>query len=177
MKLTFVRHTSVNVPSGMCYGWSDVDVSSTFEQEAKAVKSKLSSFHYDKVYCSPLQRCRLLADYCGYPHYETHTSLMEMNFGDWEMQYWDRISDPHLQAWFDNWTVETPTNGQSFQQLVSNVERFLETLVQKGIENVLIFTHAGVIRAFHVIINNIDLHQAFDLKVNYGDVFEWDVDR
>jgi hypothetical protein len=34
MKVTLIRHTRVGVPQGTCYGWSDVPLAETFEQEA-----------------------------------------------------------------------------------------------------------------------------------------------
>ena len=66
MTITLIRHTSVNVPSGICYGQSDVDVSGNFEFEAPIVKDKLASNRFDAVYSSPLQRCEKLASYCGF---------------------------------------------------------------------------------------------------------------
>ena len=34
MEVTFIRHTSVDVPPGVCYGQSDVPLRDSFEQEA-----------------------------------------------------------------------------------------------------------------------------------------------
>ena len=68
MEVILVRHTSVDVPKGTCYGWTDVPVRDTFEQEAQATKHALEQFlPLDKVYSSPLTRARKLAAYRGYP--------------------------------------------------------------------------------------------------------------
>ena len=64
-----VRHTRVGVPKGTCYGWSDVPVADTFEQEATLTKSRLvevfADGNPDIVYSSPLMRARKLAAFCG----------------------------------------------------------------------------------------------------------------
>ena len=44
MEVILVRHTSVDVPKGTCYGWTDVPVRDTFEQEAQATKHALEQF-------------------------------------------------------------------------------------------------------------------------------------
>jgi alpha-ribazole phosphatase len=68
MKVTLIRHTSVDVPQGTCYGQTDVPVKSSFSEEAALVKSNLATYlPFDKVYCSPLTRAVKLASYCGFP--------------------------------------------------------------------------------------------------------------
>ena len=67
MEIILVRHTSVDVPIGTCYGHTDVPVKDTFEQEAAQTKRQLEAYPpFDHVYCSPLTRCVKLATYCGY---------------------------------------------------------------------------------------------------------------
>ena len=42
MKLYLIRHTSVDVPQGTCYGQSNVPLKSSFEEEAEIVKQNLN---------------------------------------------------------------------------------------------------------------------------------------
>ena len=79
MTLYLIRHTSVAVPRGTCYGWTDVPVSDTFETEASACKAKLSDVHVDRVYTSPLTRAKKLAAFCGYPNAIEEPRMKEMN--------------------------------------------------------------------------------------------------
>ena len=67
MEITLIRHTSVDVPKGICYGQTDVPLKDSFEQEAALTAEQLKDQRFDKVYTSPLSRCARLADYCGYP--------------------------------------------------------------------------------------------------------------
>ena len=43
MNITFIRHTSVDVPPGVCYGQTDVPLRSTFPQEAANVRMRLQA--------------------------------------------------------------------------------------------------------------------------------------
>lgn len=115
MKITFIRHTSVDVPPGTCYGWSDVPLAPTFTEEARHVQKNLTGMDFDRVYTSPLTRCRRLAAYCGYPHAIPDSRLKEMNFGEWEMQAWETIRDPHLQDWFEDWLHLPATGGRELR--------------------------------------------------------------
>ena len=67
MKVYLIRHTAVDVPSGTCYGQTDVPLKSTFEAEAAQTLRNLNGTLFDHVYSSPLSRARRLAGYCGYP--------------------------------------------------------------------------------------------------------------
>lgn len=158
---------------GICYGQSDVDVSTNFENEAQTLKLKIDTLHFDVVYSSPLQRCKKLADYCGYYHAIADNRLVELDFGDWEMQEWVNITDPQLECWYQNWLDEIPTNGESFAELISRVKSFIADLQNKNANSVVIFTHAGVIRAFKIILEKFDVEQAFNFKVDYCDCVEF----
>lgn len=79
MKMTLVRHTSVDVPKGVCYGQSDVGLRATFAEEAERVRENLKGRKFDAVYTSPLSRCVKLASFCGYEDAVRDKRLMEMN--------------------------------------------------------------------------------------------------
>ena len=63
MIVYLVRHTSVNVPKGITYGFSDVELNNTFEEEAAKTKAELENISFDEVFqpAHPMpQTCRLL---------------------------------------------------------------------------------------------------------------------
>jgi alpha-ribazole phosphatase len=176
MKVTFIRHTSVGVEADICYGQSDVDVSATFEVEAQQLCAKLQHHTFDAVYCSPLSRCRKLSSFCGYPDPIVDNRLMELSFGDWEMKSWNEINDSQIERWYADWINEKPTNGESFAEQVQRVENFLNELKTIGHKQILIFTHAGVIRSVGIATNQFSLAEAFESKVEYGDILELSID-
>jgi Fructose-2,6-bisphosphatase len=139
MEVVLVRHTAVNVPKSICYGQSDVEVAESFSEEAKIVKQNLAPYLEDidadsHIFSSPLKRCRKLASYCGFDTPLIDDKLMEMNFGEWEMQKYGEITDPQLDKWFDNWLFEVPTNGESFVDMIKRVSDFLDNIKDKNLE-------------------------------------------
>jgi len=178
MKIIAIRHTRVDVPSGVCYGQSDVSLAKTYDEEKAAVKAQADWYQYDAVYCSPLTRCRRLAEDL-FPR-ETivfDDRLMELNFGSWEMQKWNDIDDsPEAQAWFADFVrVRTP-NGESFQDQINRTKDILDELRQLPFQSVAIVAHGGILRALDCLINGTSPLDAFQNKVDYGQVLEFRIE-
>ena len=174
MKITLIRHTKVDVPSGTCYGWTDVPLAPTFPDEARLVRERLAGAVFDAVYTSPLTRCRLLAAACGYPDALPDARLKEMNFGDWEMQPWDKIADPRLQDWFDDW-IHLPAGGaESFDGQCRRVAAFLDEVRRLSARSVAAFTHRGVIACVQIYAGICPPQEAFAADFPYGGVLTLD---
>lgn len=168
MNITLIRHTSVDVAAGICYGHTDVNVAPTFISEAWRVRQTLATNHFDAVYSSPLCRCRQLAAYCGFPQPIIDDRLKELNFGRWEMQPWDDIRDPALEAWFNDW-INLPAGGaESYLQQCRRVAAFLDELRQQPHHEVCIFTHRGVIACAMVYAGLCAIRDSFRTDVPYG---------
>lgn len=178
MRIVFVRHTAVDVEPGICYGQSDVGVKETFPEEAERVKAALSEMtakrgkEFDAVYRSPLSRCALLAEACGYGEAAADSRLLEMNFGEWEMCRYDEIRDPRLQEWYDDWVHVTPTGGESFLDQYRRVEAFMAEMKESGKEDILVFAHAGVMMNAMLVAGMASVENIFDLQPPYGGLFE-----
>lgn len=175
MRITLIRHTSVDVPKGTCYGWSDVPVRSTFAEEAAITKGNLSGNSFDVVYSSPLSRALLLAEYCGYAEPAIDDRLKEMNMGDWEMRRFDEIEDRNLQKWYDNYLTQPTTNGESFQQFYNRVVSFLEELRDKPYDNVAIFAHGGVLLCAGIYAGLFSMEDCFNHITPYGGIMNVEI--
>lgn len=169
MKLYLVRHTRVAVPSGICYGQSDVALAGTFHEEAAIIVKKLHDIRFEKVYSSPLSRCTLLSEKLA-DDISFDNRLKELHFGDWEMKAWDAIFDTEEgKEWFADYVNQPCPNGESYNNMLSRVRQFIADLPDTD-GNVLIVTHAGIVRAFRVILENWSVKKAFDKPVAYGQV-------
>jgi len=175
MKLTTIRHTSVEVPSSTCYGFTDVPLKPSFQSEAETVKSQLTGETFDKVYSSPLSRCTLLAEYCGYPSPILDPRLKELNFGDWEMKSWMEIGKQEAAAWLSDWINCPAKNGESYRMMQERVNAFMDELKSSDAQSVVVFTHAGVIRLIHVYLGFFQLENSFEFPVEYGQIFEFNI--
>ena len=178
MKLFFLRHTKLDCLQGTCYGQSDVQVAQSFEEEKNKIATKLGGICFNKVFSSPLNRCASLVKSLGYDEKDVvfDKLLMELNFGDWEGKLWSEIENTdEAKLWFDDYLNISCPNGESYQDLINRVQKFITDLNSCNVhDNILIVTHAGVIRAFHAILNNVSPYKAFELKIDYGQIIEMD---
>lgn len=177
MKLTMIRHTSVEVPQGICYGQTDVPLKATFEQEAAITARELKEFTFDKVYVSPLSRCVRLAEYCGYPHAIKDNRIKELDFGKWEMQKFSEISDPRLHEWYNDYFNVATTGGESFQMQLQRVSEFLEELKQKEPQHIAVFAHGGVLLCAQIYAGVIQLEEAFNKITPYGGIIHLSINH
>ena len=171
MEVYLVRHTQVNVAKDICYGQSDLDLADTFKKEFHLIKAKLPE-NFDAVYSSPLKRCKQLALQFS-KNIITSDDLVEMHFGDWEMQKWDKINRSDLDTWGNNFIHISPPNGENFISLYNRVTLFFEMLRQKNYNKVLVITHAGVIRCCWTYLLEIPLANIFKIRVNYGGILHF----
>ncbi len=175
MKLILIRHTSVDVDKGVCYGQSDVPLASSFTEEAAEVRRKLMSYDIEKAYCSPLTRCRALARYCGYADAVMDARLMEMDFGAWEMKRYDEIDDPRLQEWFDDYINVRATGGESSVMQRDRFLKFIEDINDGSDSVVAIFTHGGILIHALVCFKGMTYDSAFTSHPGYGAIVEIDI--
>lgn len=175
MKVTLVRHTSVDVPKGVCYGWTDVPVAVTFKEEAERTKKLLEGKEFDIVFSSPLSRAKVLAEYCGFANCQADERLKELNMGDWEMKRYDEIEDDNLQKWYEDYMHQPTTNGESFPQLYLRVSLFLDWLKVQAYNNVAIFSHCGVLICAGIYAGLFDEKDCFKHSVGYGEIEEIEI--
>lgn len=175
MNIYLIRHTLPKVAPGVCYGHADVDVAGSFEQELKKLQSKLPQVVQPVLVSSPLRRCLKLAEEVAKhfvaPAVQIDKRLMELNFGDWELKNWADIPQGIVTEWSDEHIRQAPPNGESYVQLHARAKHFFEELsARKDIEHVLVFTHAGVIRALVSELAGMPLREASSIAVDYGSV-------
>ena len=179
MIITAIRHTSVGVPSGICYGITDVPQAATFQEETAQIEAELGNRQFDRIYSSPLKRCsqlasRLFPEKIIFPD----DRLKELDFGDWEMQEWNTIfNSPEGKVWFEDYTRASCPNGESFAYLVTRVKSFLDELKAYENEPIAIFTHAGVIRALMCLLQQKTAEEAFNTPLKYGQIVIFDYNQ
>jgi alpha-ribazole phosphatase len=94
-----------------------------------------------RVYSSPLQRCRRLAEALHpAPHFDAR--IREIDFGEWEMQPWDSLDRRLLDAWAADPFHFAPPGGEPVAALRARVAAFLAELPEEAV----LVAHAGVIK-------------------------------
>jgi len=176
MDIYLIRHTKTDTIKGLCYGQWDVALADSFIEEAQQLQQKLPKLKSNSLtFSSPLTRCLKLAEMLS-DNVSTDARLLELDFGDWENRRFDDIDVDVLTQWTDNFVHLGPPNGESFIDLCQRTRSFwldvLDVLneMPPASEQILIITHAGVIRA--LLANILKLHpaNAFQFRVDVGSV-------
>ena len=174
MNIYLIRHTLPDVSPGVCYGHADLGLADSFAAELQSIQAKLAHITNPVLVSSPLRRCSMLAESLAL-HFDTPVvnkdeRLMELNFGDWELKRWADIPQGVVSEWSDTHIRQAPPNGESYVELHARAKDFFGELTSKQHEHVLVFTHAGVIRALVAEISGMPLAAAANIEVDYGSV-------
>lgn len=175
MEVYLVRHTETICEKGICYGQSDVNIAEPFDEIFDRILSELPS--KAAIFTSPSKRCSILAKHIQENikviSYQEDNRLKEMNFGDWELKKWDDIPYKELNPWMEDFVNIKASNGESFVELHKRVGDFLaDKIQQKTNDPVIIVTHSGVIRSIICHQTSLPLKDAFQNKVDFGDVIK-----
>ena len=169
MEVYLVRHTETVCEKGICYGQADVEIQEDYLPLFESIKKEIPEDAI--VYSSPLKRCVILANYISKGNFKTDSRLMEMNFGDWELKKWNDIPEDEINPWMQDFVNVSVLNGESFVELYERVNTFFDEIKKTNPSKpVVIITHAGVIRSALCKISKLPLKDAFQNKVNFGEV-------
>lgn len=149
MRLYLIRHPRPDAPSGICYGSTDIPVKPQDMAQALEVLTPLLPLSVP-VFSSPLRRCRELAEKLAMTLNATRLSLdprlAEMNFGAWEMRFWDEIPREEVDAWAQDLCAWRPGGGENVLQVARRLKMFLDDLKSFTEKEVIVVAHAGTIR-------------------------------
>ncbi len=170
MDIYLIRHTTPDVAKGICYGQADIDVTDSFLDEVTKIHTTIPpSTAIDYIYSSPLIRCKKLAQTFNKEVHED-MRLMELNFGNWELQAWDAIDKKESTPWMEDFVYQTVPNGESYIDLQQRVLNFYHEIISLKADTIIIVTHAGPIRALLATLQSIPLKDSFSINVVYGQI-------
>lgn len=168
-----VRHTSVVLDGNViCYGFTDIALRDTFEEEASVTQAQLEGIEFDAVFTSPLSRAYKLANYCGYETTAIHDDrLKEMNFGEWELRPWaEIIGDEPTEEFFLRYITQAAPGGESQQMQYERVRDFMLEKKAQGLKQILVFCHGGVVNCARTMAGLCELNEAFATIPHFGSI-------
>ena len=118
------------------------------------------------VFSSPLRRCAELADILKRTHLHDQP-LKELHFGHWEMLAWEAIGPEALDAWAGDLAGFRPPGGETGYELQQRVLHWLKEISVIH-DEVIVITHAGVIRALQAHQQKLPGAQWLTLRYDYG---------
>lgn len=161
-----MRHTRPDIDDGICYGCTDLNAASSFEEDAHRVTAALEPF--EVLVTSPLQRCRQLANVIGQRFNResvVDSRIREIDFGRWEGRAWNDIPAAELDAWAADLLHARPHGGESVAMLHKRAMAAMRDYIESGKRHVVV-THSGVIRAVFADMND---PSSFNTAVAFGD--------
>lgn len=175
MKISYIRHTSLDISPDICYGQSDIDVADSFNHECNTLKDKLAAYQFDAIYTSPLKRCVKLAVALELDNPVHDHRLKELNFGDWENCNWSDIPRDRFDAWANDYANLAPPKGETFSELQNRGVDFLDEMRQiYSNRHIAVVSHGGMIRAMLAHTLNVPLKSLFRFTVDYASVTTFD---
>lgn len=179
MKITLVRHAEVEEAYHKCYnGHIDIGLSSKGEKQAKQLARHLQDRSYCAVFCSDLKRCRQTLEHFTFDIKPVYTSMLrEKSWGRHEGKTFDEIivDEDFGYEDFEQWI--NALDGEAYPQYIARIKNFFKGFLPANpYENVLIMTHAGVIRVLIHILQEISLEEAFCQSFAYADYITLDTD-
>lgn len=174
----FIRHTQPLIPSGICYGQLDCDVGADYASQSARLTRYFNDKQTDAIYSSPLLRCARLAQELANAHVANNViynnDFKEIDFGDWEGKSWDCIPRTKIEEWNENRLHFQFPNGETPNSFNIRVMRAWFKLIEsvKKDEQIILVTHAGVIRSILCFYLNKAFQNTYDLSVNYASISE-----
>lgn len=162
----WVRHAQAAGVEGV-YPPSTVDIAEVQEEEPwQKLRDTLPSAAMRL--CSPLLRCVQTYERL-FSHAPQHIepAFAEQSFGQWEGRCYDDVwEETHHWPQWNSPEQLVPAGGESFLQLVERVGFAIQRLEQQLSEkDVIVIAHAGVIRAAHCVLRNIQPIDALAITV------------
>ena len=151
-RIAFVRHgLCEGNENGKYIGVTDVPLSDMGAQMLIEKKGELDYPRPQKVYTSPLLRCKQTAAIL-YPNaYTAELDLLrEMDFGDFEDKTVDELMDtPEYEAFIKGGLDNPPPGGESLRQVVNRcyeaIKIIISDMMYEGMTNAAVVTHGGII--------------------------------
>lgn len=177
-RIAFIRHgmTEAN-EDGRYIGTTDLPLSSLGAQE---LFDKLESLDYpdpQKVYVSPLKRCKQTANIL-YPNCYTAEleELREMDLGDFENKRAEDLMDtPEYKQYIKGGLDNPPPNGESVREMVNRcyeaIKIIISDMMYEGLTNAAVVTHGGIIMNM-LSCFGMPKHSPLELACDFGEGFE-----
>jgi len=163
--LYLVRHGDTGATAkGRICGHSDVGLNQEGIYQVELLGAWFSDFKIDSIFSSPLLRAVQTADAIAksvkIPTYYKHSGLVEKKEGQWEGKtYWE-VRDNDSKLW-EKWSNDpinfAPPEGESVKDFTARIGRALTDILNnyKTGNNIILTTHAGVIKA--IMMNALDI--------------------
>ncbi len=150
-EIILIRHAqSQGNVDGLWHGRTDGPLSEAGEESLEHLGRRLSTWEFDVVFSSPLERARRTAGALS-DDVIVDDDLIEMHVGHWEGRTFEEVERDfadELQASFSDWSVPMGGTGESLNELAKRafgvLDRILENLGDN--QRAVVVTHGGFLQ-------------------------------
>lgn len=178
MRLYFIRHSEVITEyQGSYNGHIDIPLSKKGKRDAKELAKKLSDIHFDKAFCSDLLRAKQTIEAFDLECEIVYTDrLREKSWGRHEGKSFEEIVSEGLEYRnFQQWINDL--DGEKLESYAKRLQEYFENvLLQQDGANILIVTHAGVVKMLISLYEKMSLDETFSISLPYSGYVIYDVD-
>ncbi len=172
MKLLLIRHPRPSLDGKQyCYGQLNLGLAHHALDCVPSLQQDLADFGPAELFCSPLQRCTLLAEALGLP-WRSDYRLMERHFGHWEGRAWRSLAAEQFDPWLANPWGFAPPGGESSLTLAQRLFDFLSDIKPN---RAILITHAGIIRMLQSWFHNLKLADTSALEFGHASLITGDL--
>lgn len=167
MKIYLTRHgeTQWNA-EGRMQGWLNSNLTEKGIANALKLGEHLKHINFDYICCSPLGRAKETASYVignKTTQIVYNEAFKEMNFGKWEGMMQVDIKSQYSEQQHNFWNAPhlfEAIDGESYELFIDRIRKGFEALIlDNKSENILLVTHAAVIKAIFAIIEKRSLEE------------------
>jgi broad specificity phosphatase PhoE len=170
MKLFLVRHGQTKWRKIGFLSYTDLELIKKGISQAKKIALKLKSEKIDRIYSSPLKRCRQTAEIVGKElglKVFLAPELKEVNFGIFEGLSLEEAKKKYPELFLarqrDKWNFRIP-RGESYKDAAKRVLKFLKKLSDKKIQNVILITHVTIIKILLRLFSNLSMEEIDQIR-------------
>ncbi len=176
MTITLVRHGEVEAAYQRCYnGHNDIALSPKGVAEAQRLGNYFQNSAFDAIYCSDLKRCRqtltpiIQNSKFSIQNLNYTPKLREKSWGRHEGKSFDTIVSEEGLKYVDFLQWINALDGEPYDLYIERIAAFFtRELPLTPYNNLLVVTHAGVIRVLMHLLQKISLEEAFSVDFPYG---------
>lgn len=168
-KIYLLRHGDTG-RQGCYIGSTDVPLSATGRQQVHDTARTLQQKNIDRVFCSPMLRCRQSCTQLDLPiPFQVHELLKEVDFGRWEGKTFAEIvvdDAEAVAAWTNDPAHFCFPGGEALVDFHNRVAAIMQMLFEDNSNRILLVTHGGIIRHLLCLCLGIplDKYLVFDVQ-------------
>lgn len=167
-------------------GWKDSKLTENGIKNAQLLGKRLANIPFNAIYTSPSGRAFQTAEYIASGReipMITDAGLKEIYFGEWEGKDREEIEKNFKKEFTDFWNAphrynHRPHNGEGLNEFKKRVEEAFKRMINENASgNILIVTHAVVIRALRLYVMGISTEKMWEPPFIHGtslSIFGWD---